>query len=112
MNLDDYQDASRRTLNVDWPERDQIANAVMGLAGEAGEIADLFKKRLYHGHDIPTMQIIDELGDLMWYLAAIASLEGLSLNDIARANIDKLWRRYPNGFNSHDSIRREDVNGC
>jgi len=111
MNLDDYQDASRRTLNVDWPEREQIANAVMGLAGEAGEIAELFKKQLYHGHNISAMQIIDELGDLMWYLAAIASLEGLSLDDIAQANIDKLWQRYPNGFNPEDSIRREDVNG-
>lgn len=111
MDLDAYQEASRRTLNVDWPEREQIANAVMGLTGEAGEIADLFKKKLYHGHDVSAMQIIDELGDLMWYLAAIASLEGLSLSDIAQANIDKLQRRYPNGFTKQDSIRRADKTG-
>jgi NTP pyrophosphatase (non-canonical NTP hydrolase) len=111
MNLDEYQDAARRTLNVDWPEREQIANAVMGLAGEAGEIADLYKKKLYHGHDVSAMQIIDELGDLLWYLAAVASLEGLSLADIARQNIDKLKVRYPNGFTKRDSILRADKTG-
>jgi len=110
MNLDDYQDASRRTLNVDWPLQDQLANAALGLAGEAGEVADLYKKILYHGHDIDALTIIDELGDVLFYLAALCTLEGLSLSDVAQANINKLCQRYPNGFTQEDSIKRADVN--
>jgi len=111
MNLDEYQDASRRTLNVDWPEREQMANAVMGLAGEAGETADLFKKYLYHGHPLAEESIIDELGDVLFYVAAVATLNGISLDVVAQYNVNKLWKRYPNGFSQEDSIRREDVNG-
>lgn len=109
MTLNDYQEAARRTLNVDWPLKDQQANAALGLAGEAGEVADLYKKMLYHGHQVPALTIIDELGDVLWYLAAVASLEGLSLDDIARQNIAKLQVRYPNGFSKEDSQRRADV---
>jgi NTP pyrophosphatase (non-canonical NTP hydrolase) len=109
MNLSEYQDAARRTLNVDWPERDQIANATLGLAGEAGEVADLYKKMLFHGHQVDALHIIDELGDVLWYIAALASLEGLSLQDIAQANIDKLAVRYPNGFTREDSVARVDA---
>ena len=109
MTLDEYQDAARRTLNVDWSLKDQQANAALGLAGEAGEVADLYKKILYHGHQVPALTIVDELGDVLWYLAAVASLEGLSLGDIAAANIAKLRVRYPNGFSQEDSQRRADV---
>ena len=108
MDLDQYQEASRRTLNVDWSLREQIANAVMGLAGEAGEVADLFKKYLYHGHPVAESTIIDELGDVLFYLAAIATLNGISLDIVAQHNIDKLWKRYPNGFTVQDSIARAD----
>lgn len=108
MNLSDYQHASRRTLSVDWSERDQIANAALGLAGEAGEIADYLKKVLYHGHELDFQRLIDELGDLFWYLAALCSLHGISLNDVARFNIDKLRTRYPNGFTKEDSVARID----
>lgn len=109
MTLDEYQDAARRTLNVGWPLKDQQANAALGLAGEAGEVADLYKKILYHGHQVPALTIVDELGDVLWYVAAVASLEGLSLGDIAHANITKLRARYPNGFTQRDSQRRVDV---
>jgi len=111
VDFDAYQNASRRTLNVDYPQREQIANAALGLAGEAGEIADLFKKYLYHGHPLAETTVTDELGDILWYVAAIASLMGISLDVVAQANIDKLWQRYPNGFSQEDSLRREDVNG-
>ena len=58
MNFDEYQDAAQRTLNVDWPEREQMANAVLGLAGEAGEVANLFKKILYHGHQVDALTMV------------------------------------------------------
>jgi len=109
MNLDEYQAAAKRTLNVDWPERDQIANASLGLTGEAGEVADIIKKVLYHGHELNRSKLTDELGDLLWYVAAVASLHGLYLDDIAERNIGKLLVRFPNGFTKEDSIARVDV---
>ena len=108
MNLNEYQDAAERTLNVDWPRRDQLANAFFGLAGETGEVVDWAKKTLYHGHKEDLGKLREELGDLLWYVAAIASLHGLFLDDIAQANIDKLQARYPNGFTQADSIARRD----
>ena len=109
MDLRDYQTAAQRTLNVDWPERDQIANVALGLAGEAGELVDQIKKTLYHGHPPDRDKIADELGDCLWYIAAIASKYGLKLDLIADLNISKLWARFPNGFTTEDSVARVDV---
>lgn len=109
MNLDQYQHAAKRTLNVDWTFDRQVANAALGLAGEAGEVADLLKKVLYHGHDLDRSKLADELGDVLWYLAAVASLHGLYLDDIAERNIAKLLVRFPNGFTQEDSVARVDI---
>ena len=111
MNLNEYQTAARRTLNVDWPKKDQIANAALGLTGEAGEVGDYLKKVLYHGHPLDLDRLADELGDNLWYIAAICSLYGLDLDLIAELNISKLQARYPNGFTQADSIARRDKVG-
>jgi len=111
MNLDEYQRAAARTANVDWPLEKQICNAGFGVCGEAGEVAEYLKKVLFHGHNLDLDHLKKELGDCLWYIAVLAKLYGLSLDDIAQANIDKLWQRYPNGFSQEDSIKREDVNG-
>jgi NTP pyrophosphatase (non-canonical NTP hydrolase) len=108
MNLDQYQNAAKRTLNVDWPFDQQVSNAALGLAGEAGEVADILKKALYHGHKLDKAELSKELGDVLWYLAALASLHGLYLDDIAEQNIAKLRARYPNGFTQADSQARAD----
>jgi len=54
-------------------------------------------------------RLAGELGDLLWYVAAVASLHGLYLDDIAEQNIQKLLVRFPNGFTQADSIARADV---
>ena len=108
MNLDEYQHAAKRTLNVDWTHDRQVSNAALGLAGEAGEVADYLKKVLYHGHKLNSAELADELGDVLWYIAAVASLHGLYLDDIAEGNISKLLVRFPNGFTKADSIARVD----
>jgi NTP pyrophosphatase (non-canonical NTP hydrolase) len=58
----------------------------------------MVKKAAWHGKPIDPATMQDELGDVLWYLADIASHLGLSLDDIAAGNIDKLHRRYPDGF--------------
>jgi len=109
LNFKGYQKAQQRTWNVDWPIEEQRNNAFFGLAGEAGEIAEYRKKTRYHGHEFNIIVLRDELGDLLHYISAVASLYGLSLDAIAQANVDKLWKRYPNGFTREDSIARRDT---
>lgn len=106
MTLDDYQRLAARTIGADRTREQQLANAALGLAGEAGEVADIMKKHLYHGWPIDRESLVKELGDCLWYIAATASAEGISLDEIGATNIDKLRRRYPEGFSNEASINR------
>ena len=81
--------------------------AALGLAGEAGEFANMVKKLTAHGHNISTTELADELGDVLWYLAEAATACGISLNEIAQQNVDKLRSRYPDGFSEERSRNRE-----
>lgn len=109
MRLDEYQTLAARTSQTDQPFRDRLACAGLGLAGEPGEVVDIIKKVLFHGHPLDREQIGKELGDVLWYVAETATTLGLSLEDIARGNIAKLRARYPEGFSSEASQRRVDV---
>lgn len=102
--LDDYQHLTNQTAN----QHSSIAGLGLGIAGEAGEVADIIKKVEYHHHPLNRDHLIEELGDVMWYLAQIAETEQLSLSQIATHNISKLLQRYPHGFNSQDSLKRVD----
>lgn len=108
MKMTDYQKLSARTINPEQSHRENLANFGLGL-WEAGETADLIKKHLYHGHELDRGEVAKELGDLLWYIAGIATALDLDLGDIAQGNIDKLRKRFPNGFSEADSIARVDV---
>lgn len=103
MTIEEYQQAAARTAT----ERcRKLGNAGLGLTGEAGEVADIIKKHLYQGHNLPRDKIVEELGDLMWYIALTASLIGTDISEIMEKNIEKLWQRYPEGFQESDSVNR------
>ena len=101
MTIEQYQKAAARTAAGKCRD---LANAGLGLTGEAGEVADIIKKHLYQGHDLPRDKIVEELGDLMWYVSLTTSLIGVDLKAVMQAN---LWWRYPNGFRPEDSVHRE-----
>lgn len=114
MRAHDYQALAARTL-LDGSDRSisgrdlmMVWNAI-GLTGEAGECAELVKKGVLHGHGLDTDKLSKELGDVLWYVAALATTAGLSLGGIMASNIDKLRTRYPDGFAQADSIARVDV---
>lgn len=86
----------------------QTAVFALGLAGEAGEVADYLKKVIGHGHDFDRETLVKELGDVLWYLAALAYQHQISLAEVAEANIEKLQKRYPEGFTAEHSINRAD----
>ncbi len=104
--LDAYQQAAMR-FHVPDPVR--LAAYALGIAGEAGEVADLVKKHIGHGHPLDVEKLKRELGDVLWYVAGLAELHGIKLSEVATANMLKLETRYPNGFNTADSIARKDV---
>jgi len=108
QTLNEYQNLSKRTMNSDQTYKEELSNYGLGLGGESGEVCDLIKKSLYHGHKLDIEHLKKELGDVLFYLTAIATKEGLTLEEIANVNIEKLLKRYPNGFSQEKSINREE----
>ena len=108
MSVNEYQKMAMKTLNPALSRKDILINGVMGLCGEAGEAIDMVKKHLHQGHALDTKALAKELGDIAWYLAETAYALDLSLEDIFRSNIDKLKKRYPEGFSSAASQKRSE----
>ena len=106
MTINEYQQLAMRTLNPALGEKDVLINGVMGLCGEAGEAIDLVKKHLAQGHDLDREALIGELGDIAWYLAETARALDCDLETVFRRNVEKLQRRYPEGFSAEQSRNR------
>ena len=79
----------------------------MGLCGESGEAIDIVKKHIAQGHELDKEHLIGELGDVAWYLAITSYALGVKLEDVLQRNIDKLQKRYPEGFKAKESINRK-----
>jgi NTP pyrophosphatase (non-canonical NTP hydrolase) len=109
VDANEYQRLASRTLKKDQGQREQLIMGCLGLAGETGEFIDGVKKELFHGMLIDGILQRDELGDILWYIAALADAYGFELNHIMERNIAKLKKRYPEGFSSEASIARVDV---
>lgn len=112
MIANEYQKQAKRTL-VDKPgfalddgETMLVWNA-LGLAGEAGEVADSVKKMILHRHGLDREALRDELGDVLWYVAALATNLGFGLDEVMAANIEKLEARYPDGYSAGASLKRQ-----
>ena len=108
MEANEYQRLAMTTLNPELSKRDVLINSVMGLCGEAGEAIDIVKKWMAHGHELDREHLAKELGDIAWYLAEAATALDLSLDDILQANIEKLKKRYPQGFDTARSQNRTE----
>ena len=102
MTFDDYQTAAARTINPWLNPDDRLLDAASGLAEEAGEILAHVRKHRFQQKPIDAAEVSLELGDALWCLAAIASSLGFSLGEVAGRNIEKLRRRYPQGFPTRD----------
>lgn len=105
MTGKEYQSLAMRTAD----EQARNLNVVgLGITGEAGEVSDLIKKHLYHGHDMDYYELVKELGDVMWYVALGCEVAGVDMDYVMQVNIQKLKERYPEGFSSERSINREN----
>ncbi len=108
MTVNEYQSLAMVTLNKALSNEEMLQNGVMGLCGESGEAIDIVKKHIFHNHELDRQALIKELGDVAWYLAECATALDVPLDDIFAANIEKLKKRYPEGFSADRSINRID----
>lgn len=108
MEINEYQKLAMLTLNKNLDKKEILTNSVMGLCGESGEACDIVKKHLFHGHELDRESLIKELGDVAWYLAEAASALDINLDEVFERNIEKLKKRYPEGFSEERSINRTE----
>jgi NTP pyrophosphatase (non-canonical NTP hydrolase) len=106
MTLDDYQSAAARTTNPKLSEAERLMDAAAGLSEEAGEILGLVRKHVYQAHALNSDRLQTELGDALWCLAMTAQSAGISLEQVAAANVSKLRTRYPQGYSDAASQER------
>jgi len=108
MTINEYQKEALRTASGMNDSVPMVVNGVLGLCGEAGECADMVKKNLFQGHELDKEHFAKELGDVAWYLAVAAHAVGYDLETVLQINVDKLRKRYPNGFEAERSLHRQD----
>lgn len=108
MTINEYQKLAMTTLNPKLDKKDVLINGVMGLCGESGEAIDIVKKHLAQGHELDREHLIKELGDVAWYLAETATALDVTLEEVLRQNIEKLKKRYPQGFEVEKSVGRQE----
>ena len=108
MNIMDYQLKAERTVDGTLSAKENLCNLTLGLNGECGEVTELIKKHLFHDHKIEQKKLIEEIGDVMWYLTNIATFFKIPMTYILDENIKKLEERYPEGFSKEKSINRKE----
>lgn len=113
-----YLDLSSRTNSTDYnailnrfaedPKlKIDLLHAAMGVVTESGEVMDMLKKHFFYGKELDITNLLEESGDIFWYVAIICRLTGKSFEDIQLMNIKKLQKRFPNGFTEKDAIDRD-----
>jgi NTP pyrophosphatase (non-canonical NTP hydrolase) len=108
VEFSEYQRLSRRT--AEYPRAAWLTYPALGLAGEAGEVAEHAKKVIRDDDGVVSDErrgaMRKELGDVLWYVAQLASELGLELEDIAAANLEKLLSRQRRGVLSGSGDER------
>lgn len=106
MNFNEYQQLAMRTA----PSKDKLTlemHALHGMASEVGEIHSVYQKT-YQGHAMEKHHAMSEISDLLWFIAEWCTANDYKLEDVAKYNIDKLVKRYPEGFSAERSLKRKE----
>lgn len=107
MTINEYQQLAARTINHELTDLDMELHALHLIASECGEIHGMYQK-CYQGHRIDEEALVYEVGDLLWGIAELCTVNGWSMEVVAERNIAKLRRRYPEGFDAERSRNREE----
>jgi NTP pyrophosphatase (non-canonical NTP hydrolase) len=107
MNFAQYTDEVKRTVSeLDTPLASQIHMAI-GLSTEANEVLDAYKKSFAYGKKLDVVNVGEELGDMLWYMANLMRMLNISFEDVLQINVDKLKARYPDKFDSQKAMVRD-----
>lgn len=105
MDIKTYLDASERTL-INKGKDMNLLHAAMGISTEAGELMDAFKRKMFYGKELDVVNLKEEMGDIMWYMAILMRELDLDFHEILQLNIDKLCARFPDKFTEFDALNR------
>ncbi len=115
-SLSSYQSDALRTLSRQFhigngsdegAVSPELLHGAIGLATEAGELLDAIKRALYYGGTLDKPNLVEELGDLEWYMAVIRDALGVDQEEVQRINIAKLRARYPEKFTTEEAYNRD-----
>ena len=106
MKVSEYQDLAARTINRKLSVQQIQLHALHGLCAEVGEIHGLFQK-YFQGHSFTADDLRKEIGDCLWMIAELCTANGWSLESVLAENIEKLKKRFPDGFSEERSVNRE-----
>jgi len=109
LEFEGYQRAASGTFKVHemlTPEQAELLDWSMGLAGETGEVCELIKHHVFHKEPLDRMKVAKELGDVLWYISAVAKSLGISLDVIAELNLSKLAHRHLGKYSHTNSADR------
>lgn len=107
MDFDIYQRSAMRTAKPMTLE-DDLVHAALGVAGEAGEFCDAIKRFTVYGKELDRENAIEELGDLLWFVALGCNALDVTMQEAAQRNIDKLKKRYPERYTDELAHARLD----
>ena len=113
METQEYSKAVNRTAKscetreVDGADLD-LLHWSLGLAGESGELVDAVKKYIFYRQEFDVVNVVEELGDILFYVSAVCETIGVSMDYVMLTNKEKLERRYPEGYSNEDAKERKD----
>lgn len=109
LTANEYQELAARTINQDLSTEQQEWHAMHGMVAEIGELHGIYQKA-YQGHMDANIEehIMKELGDLLWFIAEYCTAGGHTLEEVMIMNIEKLYGRYPDGFDAEQSLNRAE----
>lgn len=107
MTGNEYQRLASRTIRTDMTIIETKYHALHGMVAEVGELHGIYQKR-YQGHEDTEEHRMKEVGDLIWFVAEYCTANGWDLEDVMRMNIDKLEKRFPDGFDPEKSLHRAE----
>lgn len=111
-----FVEDSARTMNSDHkaiakrlsdPKNIDLLHATMGMSTEANELVDQMKKVIFYGKPMDTANIVEELGDVLFYVAIVCRELNVSMERIGEINIAKLKKRYPDAFSEENALNRD-----
>lgn len=112
MTPNEYQQAAQRTektplfVNGDLSQS-RLVHAMLGVCTEAGELQDMMKKHLIYGKPFDAVNVVEECGDVLWYLALALTSVGSTMEECMERNIAKLKRRFPSRFTEEAALNRD-----